>query len=307
MNQAMFRHVTLAVIGLLVAALLWTSACAPEPRRLYTGPGVEVPRTDLDLNALVELHNKERAEAKLPPLVLNTELKAAAKLQARDMAENEKMSHTGSDKSSPSERLKRIGYHYRSAAENVAYGQNTVEEVMRSWMNSRSHRKNILGNYTEIGAAVAYSKDGTPYWCVDFGRPWSQLDPNEAAKKTLDLINTARRKSDKGELTRAPDLASAAERHAKDMATRDELNRDEEAKVPTAIERLGEGDKRGYASLSESDASGEDTPRDLIDGWLEDADQSQSLMGDFDRLGVGYAIAAADGRPFWCVLLAKTQ
>ena len=125
------------------------------------------------------------------------------------------MSHEGSDQSSPFDRLKHLGYRFRGAAENVAYGQTSVDEAMRSWMNSRSHRRNILGEFTEIGAAVAYAKDGTPYWCVEFGRPWSRLEPAQAAEHTLNLINAARLKAEKSPLQRAADLAKAALLHAR--------------------------------------------------------------------------------------------
>jgi uncharacterized protein YkwD len=42
--------------------------------------------------------------------------------------------------------------------------------VMKGWMNSAGHKANILGNYTQIGVAVAYSADGTPYWTMDLAR-----------------------------------------------------------------------------------------------------------------------------------------
>jgi uncharacterized protein YkwD len=309
MNPPMQRTVTLAFCG-LIGVSFWSFACAPQPRRLYTGPGVEAPRAEQDLNALIDLHNKVRAEAKLPPLAANPEVKAAAKLHARDMADHEKMSHTGSDKSSPFDRLKTIGYQFRSAAENVAYGQASVDEVMRSWINSRPHRKNVLGDFTEIGAAVAYSKEGTPYWCVVFGRPWSRLDPAKAAEETIEHINAARAKNERSPLKAAALLAKAALQHARELAKRGELTADDEKnqkakeKELTAVDRAAQAESGRYQSLSESDASGEDAPEELIDHWLEDGDRKKVLLGDCDEVGVGYA-PSRDGRPFWCILFGK--
>jgi uncharacterized protein YkwD len=42
---------------------------------------------------------------------------------------------------------------------------------MKGWMNSPTHKANILGSFTQIGAAYATASDGTPFWCVTFGLP----------------------------------------------------------------------------------------------------------------------------------------
>jgi uncharacterized protein YkwD len=63
------------------------------------------------------------------------------------------------------------GYEFRRAGENVAAGQTTVEELMRDWMHSPGHRRNILGKFTEMGASGATDRSGNPYWCVTFGEP----------------------------------------------------------------------------------------------------------------------------------------
>ena len=54
--------------------------------------------------------------------------------------------------------------------ENIAAGQQTVEEVMTCWMDSPGHRKNILANYTHIGAGIATGRNGKKFWCIDFGK-----------------------------------------------------------------------------------------------------------------------------------------
>lgn len=51
-----------------------------------------------------------------------------------------------------------------AAAENVAYGDMTAKEVVQGWINSPTHRKNLLGNYTHIGIGVARSKNGRLYF-----------------------------------------------------------------------------------------------------------------------------------------------
>ncbi len=90
---------------------------------------------------------------------------------ARDMAERHKMAHKGGDGSSPFDRMKRQGYRFRTAAENIAYGFEAVESVMTGWIKSPGHRRNILGNFSEIGVGHAIARDGLSYWCVTFGTP----------------------------------------------------------------------------------------------------------------------------------------
>ena len=53
--------------------------------------------------------------------------------------------------------------------ENIAYGQNSPEDVMNSWMNSSGHRANILNaEFEEIGVGC-YVKGSRKYWVQLFG------------------------------------------------------------------------------------------------------------------------------------------
>ncbi len=120
---------------------------------------------------LVEAHNTIRTEAKLKKLTLNSKLTAAAQAHAEDMAARRKMTHTGGDGSSSSERIKARGYRYFRTGENVAAGQFSVEQLMKGWMDSPAHKRNILGGFSEIGVGCAVDEDGKRYWCVTFGLP----------------------------------------------------------------------------------------------------------------------------------------
>jgi uncharacterized protein YkwD len=54
------------------------------------------------------------------------------------------------------------------AAENVAMGTVSLDEIIRSWINSEGHKENILGNYTHTGVGVAKSTDGSLYYTQIF-------------------------------------------------------------------------------------------------------------------------------------------
>lgn len=115
---------------------------------------------------LLRLHNGNRTS----PLSTNVELTVAAQQHANWMAANRRMSHRGEGGSSPSSRIKAAGYAWVTYGENVAYGQPTPEEVMRVWMNSLGHRRNIKNNaFDGVGFGHAKSSSGQIYWCVTFG------------------------------------------------------------------------------------------------------------------------------------------
>jgi len=120
---------------------------------------------------LLALHNKGRAGEKLPALAVSLKLQSAAQKHAEEMAERRKMVHAGADGSTVLDRVQRQGYRLRRCGENIAYGHYTPEHVMRGWLDSRPHRKNILGSFSQIGIGYATAKNGTPYWCVNFGLP----------------------------------------------------------------------------------------------------------------------------------------
>jgi uncharacterized YkwD family protein len=115
---------------------------------------------------VVELTNQERAKNGLKPLVLDTELSKVAREKSRDMQSKGYFSHTSPTYGSPFDMMKKFGISYKTAGENIAMGQRSPEEVVKAWMNSEGHRKNILNsNYTHIG--VGHIAEGN-YWTQMF-------------------------------------------------------------------------------------------------------------------------------------------
>ena len=112
------------------------------------------------------LVNAERAKYGLSALTVDTKVQQAALVRAKETAQS--FSHTRPNGSSFSTALTEAGVSYRTAGENIAYGQSTPQQVMNAWMNSSGHRANILNaNYTTIG--VGYTViNGTAYWAQLF-------------------------------------------------------------------------------------------------------------------------------------------
>ena len=106
--------------------------------------------------------NSYRSRYGCPPLALKEQLTDAAQVHSEDMAFNDFFSHTGSDGSSPWERIVWTGYRYSLAAENIAAGYLTPEGVVEGWMSSDGHRENILDcKLREVGVG---------YYCLENDR-----------------------------------------------------------------------------------------------------------------------------------------
>jgi uncharacterized protein YkwD len=126
---------------------------------------------------VIRLVNVERAKVKLAALTNQSQLEQAAQAHSVDMGCNFFMSHTGSDGSTPFDRIDYFGYVYSWAGENVAAGYTTPAAVMAGWMASKTHKANILNaNFTEIGIGYVYNSGDTTnryyhYWTMVLGKP----------------------------------------------------------------------------------------------------------------------------------------
>ncbi len=121
---------------------------------------------------ILETTNQERKDAKLPPLRHNPLLSRVAHAHSENMARQDKQDHI-LDGMTHADRIRRAGYKFRTAGENIATGQGvTLADVLRGWMKSKGHRANILSSkYTEIGVGVAQGKDGKVFYTQVFAAP----------------------------------------------------------------------------------------------------------------------------------------
>lgn len=111
---------------------------------------------DITKIALIDMTNQERDSLGLGNLEQNEKLNEAAALKANHILEEDYFSHWSPDGISPWHWFDQVGYKYTAAGENLAIGFLDSEEVYTAWLNSFSHRENILGpDYQEIGIAVA--------------------------------------------------------------------------------------------------------------------------------------------------------
>ena len=111
---------------------------------------------------LVYLTNQARLENHLHTLVINQQLVAAAKLKAEDMFAKNYFDHDTPDGKKPWYFFEASGYPYIFAGENLAINYGDARTEFQAWMDSPSHRENILfPDYQEIGIATTSAmRDG---------------------------------------------------------------------------------------------------------------------------------------------------
>ncbi|WP_329162913.1 sigma-70 family RNA polymerase sigma factor [Streptomyces anulatus] len=144
-----------------------TAAPAPAPKPDPPAPAPPAPAGAAE--QVTELVNTERAKEGCGPVTVNDQLNTAAQRHSADMEAKDYFSHTSQDGRDPGDRITAAGYQWSTYGENIAKGQRTPADVMRSWMDSPGHRANILNcSFKEIGVGKQDSGSG-PVWTQVFG------------------------------------------------------------------------------------------------------------------------------------------
>lgn len=111
--------------------------------------------TDIRVEQLLDATNARRKEAGLETLTLNNSLSQAAAAKAADMFAHNYWAHNSPLGKTPWDFIISVGYRYTLAGENLAKNFETSSGVVDAWMNSPTHRDNIVkSGYREVGFAV---------------------------------------------------------------------------------------------------------------------------------------------------------
>ena len=104
---------------------------------------------------VIRLTNEQRLQNGLNMLTENSTLSSAAQAKGTDMLNKGYWAHFAPDGTSPWSFFINFGYRYTFAGENLARDFCSASDAVRAWMNSPSHKENILSpNYKEIGIGV---------------------------------------------------------------------------------------------------------------------------------------------------------
>jgi len=124
---------------------------------------------------IVTLTNENRKDSNLSPLVMSETLNRAAELKAMDMAKHGYFAHNSPSGITPWHWFGQVNYKFIYAGENLAVNFDESEDVQIAWLNSPTHKANIMNkNFTEIGVATAkgfYNGRETTFVVQMFGMP----------------------------------------------------------------------------------------------------------------------------------------
>ena len=106
--------------------------------------------------------NSYRAQHGRPPLSPSGALSGAAYSHAQSLAGRQRLDHTGF--------RQRVSIERGTAAENVGFGCETEDCIIRMWSRSGRHRANMLRrDVTSYGIASAVGSNGRRYWVLELG------------------------------------------------------------------------------------------------------------------------------------------
>ena len=110
---------------------------------------------EVNSNVILNLTNEYRKQNGLNELKVNPLLNEIAKEKASDMLSKKYFAHNSPDGLTPWYWFIKNNYNYKYAGENLAIDFVDSSQVVNAWLNSPSHRANLLNqNYQEIGVAV---------------------------------------------------------------------------------------------------------------------------------------------------------
>ena len=115
---------------------------------------------------VLRLVNMERAKVGAAPLTFAKDLAASAYVRAKELPY--KFSHTRPNGSKCFTAMPQIGH---MLGENLAGGQSSPQQVVQAWMDSKTHRDNMLSKkYTEMGVVYYYQANSKykHYWVQHF-------------------------------------------------------------------------------------------------------------------------------------------
>ena len=182
-EQYMLQQIDQARMNPQAAAVSVTSNLTPDV-------SATVAHYNVDLSATEQAIASAPAQ---PPLAWNPDLAAAAQAHSQDMATNQFQSHTGSDGSTPDQRMQQAGYtNASSTGENAFAYASSIDEAMQAFLidwgvPDAGHRRNILqpdvsssDAYQSVGIGIASTSNSTVGPLVitqDFGS-----QPNQPAE-----------------------------------------------------------------------------------------------------------------------------
>lgn len=166
------------LFSILIALSVALAACAPAPATMGTD-GKALPRAYKISRAdsgklqfrMLDSVNALRGASGLSQVQLDANLNAAAATHSRDMANQNRPWHFGSDGSSPVDRIQRVGYTGSLVGEVISETYETELETLAAWMEQPDTRRIIMSpNATNMGFSWHQEDNGKIWWTMVLGK-----------------------------------------------------------------------------------------------------------------------------------------
>lgn len=178
-NLDLLLHMKLLFFGRITALIIFLSCISAAPQHINNDKFKKEVLTSINLVRQKGCNCGHIHMPPVAPVTWNDKLEDAARWHALDMSERKYFSHTSRNGRGMAARVISAGYDskgYKSftVGENIAQGQTSVAEVMKGWLKSEGHCRNIMNpGFKEVGVSQMDN-----YWVQDFGgrQPFSQKE-----------------------------------------------------------------------------------------------------------------------------------
>lgn len=117
---------------------------------------------------IIDLTNSVRDREGLTRLEFSEKASKSSLMHSIDMRDKNYFDHVNKKNETPFDRMKKQNIIYSLAGENIAAGQISAIYAHEAWMNSLGHRKNILGDYENLGVGVSFGGHYNIYYTQNF-------------------------------------------------------------------------------------------------------------------------------------------
>lgn len=242
----------IVTFGMLFGGVLPNSR-QPQPATLAYA-------SEMSRSVLLSGTNSQRTSNGLSALSINSKLNSSAQAKAQDMVNKDYWAHNSPNGDAPWVFFDAAGYIYTKAGENLAYGFTTSSDTIVGWMNSPSHRANILDSgYTEVGFGFVNSADfvgdgNQTVVVAHYGKPYSTPAPAPEPEPEPEPQPQSLNASESREVAQSQPVAEEAQDQEKEAAEEDEEEKDVEEDVE---------DEENIPVTTETPISPEKEPRNI--------------------------------------------
>lgn len=121
------------------------------------------------MDEVTALTNNYRAQNGLAPVTLDSTLTNVATIRSEEGVQQGYISHTRSDGSNVTAIANNWGVNWRIMGENLGRYQTTPSQLVNMWIDSASHRANLVNpSFERVGVGIARAADGGYYFTQIF-------------------------------------------------------------------------------------------------------------------------------------------